>query len=85
MGSRSKATLRFPFTTSHRANLFRSKWARWEGSHGQLSAEMVTQLIGLQARRSPLPPQREGEGEDFIAGNWRERVPKLLTSVLSLA
>jgi hypothetical protein len=36
---------------------------------------MVTHLIGLQARKSPLPPQGEGEGEGPIAGNWRERVP----------
>jgi len=43
---------------------------------------MVTQLIELQAYKSPIPPQREGEGEDPIAGNWRERVPKSLTSRL---
>jgi len=83
MGSRSKATLRFPFTISRRANLFfEARWARWEGDHGHLSAEMVTQLIELQAYKSPIPPQREGEGEDPIAGNWRERVLKSLTSRL---
>jgi hypothetical protein len=42
-----------------------------------------TQWNGLQACRLPLPLQGEGEGEGLIAGNWRERVPKPLTSVRS--
>ena len=43
-----------------------------EGSRGHQPG-WFTQWNGLQARRSPLPPQGEWEGDGPIAGNWREQ------------
>ena len=76
MGSRSKATLRFPFTISFGELIcLQNERARWAGSRRQLSAGMVHQLIGLQARRSPVRPQGQGRVRGPIVASTGRRVP----------